>query len=40
MHFEAPHNEIKRVLGIEESKFNEKKFVGIFTFGYGQGRGG
>ena len=32
-------NEIKCVLGVKESNFNEKK-VKIFTFAYGQGRGG
>ena len=37
--FETLHNEIKRVLSVKESNFNEKK-IKIFTFAYGQGRGG
>ena len=37
--FETPHNEIKCVLSVKESNFNEKK-IKIFTFAYGQGRGG
>ena len=39
MHFETPHNEIGCVLSVKESNFNEKK-IKIFTFAYGQGRGG
>ena len=37
--FETPYNEIKCVLSVKESNFNEKK-IKIFTFAYGQGRGG
>ena len=36
---ETLHNEIKCVLSVEESKFNERK-IKIFTFAYGQGLGG
>ena len=32
------HNEINWVLSVKESNFNEK--ISIFTFAYGQGRGG
>ena len=39
MHFETLHNEIKCVLSVKESNFNEKN-IKIFTFAYGQGRGG
>ena len=35
---ETPYNEIKGVLSVKESNFNEK--INIFTFAYGQGRGG
>ena len=38
--FETLHNEVKCVLSIKESKLIAKKKVKIFTFGYGQGRGG
>ena len=37
--FETPYNEIKCVLSVKESNFNEKK-IKIFTFAYGQGQGG
>ena len=36
--FETPYNEIKCVLSVKESNFNEKN-IKIFTFAYGQGRG-
>ena len=37
---ETPHNEIKCVLSVKESNFNEKKKIKIFTSAYGQGQGG
>ena len=37
--FETLHNEMKCVLSVKESNFNEKK-IKIFTFAYGQGWGG
>ena len=37
--FETLHNEIKCVLSVKESNYTEKK-IKIFTFVYGQGRGG
>ena len=37
--FETLHNEIKCVLSIRKSNFNWKKWVKIFTFAYGLGRG-
>ena len=36
--FKTPHYDIKCVLNIEESNFNEEKDQ-IFTFAYGQGTG-
>ena len=36
--FKTPHYDIKCVLNIEESNFNEEKDQ-IFTFAYGQGPG-
>ena len=38
--FETPHNEMKCVLSFIESHSIEKKWVKIFTFAYGKGRGG
>ena len=37
--FETPYNEIKCVLSVKESNFNEKK-IKIFTFDYSLGPGG
>ena len=37
--FETHHSEIKCVLSVKESNFNEKRF-NILTFAYGQGRWG